>query len=107
MSLYKRKDSPYWWVKLSHNGQPLQKSTGTADRRQAQQLHDKWKAQRWEQERLGVKPSHTWEEAVLRYLDESSHKASIETDKHHLRWLQPQLEGMELTAINRDVGDRL
>lgn len=33
MSLYKRKDSSHWWIKFSHLGQTIQRSTGTADKR--------------------------------------------------------------------------
>ncbi len=51
MSLYKRKDSSQWWVKLSHNGKSLQKSTGTSDDAKAQEYHDKLKASLWERER--------------------------------------------------------
>lgn len=107
MSLYKRKNSPYWWVKLSHKGQRLQESTGTANKRQAQEFHDKRKSELWEQQRLGVKPRHSWEEAVLRHLAESTHKATLVTDKYHLRWMQPHLEGMDLNDIDRTVIDRL
>ena len=56
MSLFKRKDSPYWWVKLNHKGRRLQQSTGTADNAKAQEYHDKLKASLWDQERLGIKP---------------------------------------------------
>ena len=31
MSLFKRKGSPYWWIKITHNGRAIQKSTRTAD----------------------------------------------------------------------------
>src|SRR6267143_2221619 len=76
MSLFKRKDSPHWWVKFTHNGRRLQQSTGTADERKAREYHDKLKASLWDQDRLGIKPSHSWNEAVVRYLAETTHKAS-------------------------------
>ena len=53
MTLYKRKDSAYWWIKLpAIKGElkPFYCSTGTANKRQAQKLHDKLKTERWEQE---------------------------------------------------------
>ena len=107
MSLYQRKDSPNWWVKITHEGGCLQHSTGTAARRQAQEYHDKLKASLWEQARLGAKPSYTWNEAVVRYLEETSHKASQGTDKTHLRWLDPYLNGLKLEAINRELLDKI
>ena len=85
----------------------MSESNGNAKQRQAQELHDKRKAELWEQERLGVKPRRSWDEAVLRYLGEEVNKKSVGDDKLHLRWLQPRLEGMDLTQITRDVVDGL
>jgi integrase len=110
MSLYRRKDATIWWVKLPPirgESKPLQQSTGTADKRQAQQVHDRLAAARWEQERLGVKPRHTWEEAVLRWLLETKHKATHDDDKAKLRWLDPYLGGKYLEDIDRTLIDRI
>jgi integrase len=107
MSLYRRKDSPYWWIKLSHDGRAIQRSAGTSDRKKAREYHDKLKAQLWDALRLGVKPSHTWEEAVVRWLDEKSHKASLNDDKRNFVWLHSHLTGMTLQKIDRDCVDRI
>jgi integrase len=107
MSLFKRKDSPSWWVKLSHNGRRLQQSAGTPDKAKAREYHDKLKASLWDQERLGIKPSRTWNEAVIRYLAETSHKASQFADKAHLRWVDRFLGGMTLGRIDRELLDRI
>jgi hypothetical protein len=61
----------------------------------------------WDQERLGIKPSRTWNEAVVRYLAETSHKASQVADKAHLRWVDRFLGGMTLGAIDRELLDRI
>ena len=106
MSLFKRKDSPYWWVKLAHGGRRIQQSAGTSDKAKAREYHDKLKAALWDQERLGVKPSHSWNEAVVRYLAETSYKASQFADKSRLRWVDGHLGGVALGAINRDVPHR-
>lgn len=103
MSLYKRKTSPYWWLKIAVPGRkPIQRSTGTSDKQKALEYHDKLKAQLWDELRLGIKPDHFWNEAVLRWLNETSHKRSQEDDKAHLRWLHPYLDGINLKAIDRD-----
>jgi len=107
MSLYKRKDSPHWWIKLNRNGRRVQKSTGTADKRKAQEYHDKLKAKVWDEIRLGVKPEHTWNEAVVRWVREKAHKASRNDDQMHLRWLHAYLDGVKLPAINRELLDHI
>lgn len=65
MSLYKRKGSPFWWVRFSHNGRRVQKSAGTAERALAEQYEARLKRELWEQDRLGVKPRRSWREAVV------------------------------------------
>ncbi|CAG0942230.1 Tyrosine recombinase XerC [Anaerolineae bacterium] len=107
MSLFKRKDSPYWWIKLNHNGQRIQQSTGTSDKAKAEELHDKLKASLWDEARLGIKPRHAWKDAVVRYLAETTHKASQASDKIHLRWLDQYLGGAMLGEINRSMLDRI
>lgn len=110
MSLYRRKDSPYWWVKfppIRGESKALSRSTGTADRRKAQQVHDRIAAKRWEQDRLGVKPRHTWDEAAVRWLLETKHKATHRDDKAKLRWLDPYLGGKALDDIDRTLVDRI
>lgn len=107
MSLYKRKDSPYWWIKFNVNGRRLQRSTGTADKQKAQEYHDKVRVQLWDETRLGIKPRHTWKEAVVRYVRETSHKATHKVDLMHLRWLNSFLGHLALNAINRDELDRI
>lgn len=107
MSLYKRGDSPNWWVKLSHNGRTIQRSAGTTDRRKAKEYHDKLKAQMWDEARLGHRPSRTWEEAVIRWIDEKGHKASLHDDKMHFRWLHGLLAGKRLEDVNRELVDQL
>lgn len=109
MSLYRRKDSPNWWVKLSvpGGGAPIQRSTGIADRKKAQQLHDRLKAELWDQLNLGIKPRYTWNEAVVRYVSECQGKKSLEKDKMHLRWIDPHWNGTALADINRTRVDAL
>lgn len=107
MSLFKRKDSPYWWIKISHDGRAIQESTGTSNRAKAQEYHDKLKASLWDQARLGVKPRYAWNDAVVRYLAETSYKVSQVSDKIHLRWLDRYLGGVMLDEINRSMLDRI
>jgi len=107
MSLFKRNGSPYWWIKITHNGRPVQKSSGTTDKAKAQEYHDKLKVQLWDQDRLGIKPRYSWKDAVVRYLAETTGKATQTTDMSHLRWLDPYLSGKMLDEINRDLLEKI
>ncbi len=107
MSLFKRKGSSFWWVKVVVKGRRVQQSSGTTDRLRAEEFHDKLKVSLWEQERLGIKPDRVWQEAVVRYLGETSHKASQDADKSHFRWLDPHLRDASLKDIKRDCLEKL
>ena len=108
MSLYKRKDSPYWWIKLTIPGHaPVQESTRTANKRQAREYEKHREAELWRELKLGDKPRHTWEEAVLRYLEETTEKRDHHGDRQRLAWLHPYLEGHRLDTISRDQIDRI
>jgi integrase len=102
MSLYRREDSPHWWIQVVDPARRrVQQSTGTADRVKAQELHDRIKVKIWDQKRLGVKAIHGWEEAVLRWLSEKTEKVTLANDKVHLRWLDRHLRGRTLSEIDR------
>lgn len=58
-------------------------------------------------DKLGEKPRRIWNEAVVRWLKDQAHKATIETDKIHLRWLDRFLKDKYLDAINRDLLDKI
>ena len=106
MSLRKR-GSVWWLDMLAPRGERVRRSTGTEHKALAQELHDKLKAELWRVARLGERPSRTWNDAAVRWLKESSHKATLDMDKAHLRWLHRFLDGRELEAISRSLVDRI
>ena len=106
MSLYKRNNT--WWVRFtSPGGERVRRSTGTSNRTEAQEFYDRLRAQYWRVQRLGEKPDRTWQEAVVRWLQESREKATLEDDKVHLRWLDGHLRECLLHEIGRDTIDQL
>lgn len=107
MSLYKRGDSPNWWVRISHGGRRIQQSTGTSDEAKAREYHDRLKASLWDEERLGKKPDRSWKEAVVRWTAESRYKASHEADLMHLKYLDRFLGDKRLAGIDRALVDRI
>jgi integrase len=88
-------------------GERIRESTGTEDRKLAQEYHDRLKAKCWDVEKLGGKPERGWQEAVMRWLDETQHKATQHDDIMHLRWLDSFLGQQTLATITRDLIDGL
>ncbi|MDX1838197.1 tyrosine-type recombinase/integrase [Legionella taurinensis] len=101
MALYRRNE--VWWISITHDGQRIQRSTGTANKLAAQEYHDKFKAELWSLAKLQSKAVYSWRDAVLRWLKENGHKRSINDDKTHLRWLDGYLKNYQLHEINRDL----
>ena len=106
MALWKR--AGIYYVKLtSPDGTLLRRSTGTTDRKKAEEYHDKLKAQLWDLARLKQKPKRTWDEAALRWLKEKAHKRSYRDDVTRIRWFTKHLRGRTLDQVSRALIDRL
>lgn len=106
MSLHRRGKT--WWVRFTApNGQRVRRSTGTEDRKEAEEFHDQLKAKYWRVTRLGEKQERTWNEAAIRWIRETTHKVTHNQDKAKLRWLDRFLRDKPLTAIDRDLIDEI
>lgn len=66
MSLYRV--GTIWYVDLQTGRGRTRRSSGTADRRQAQEYHDQLAAAAWRENRLGDAPARTWADAVAEWL---------------------------------------
>ena len=101
MSLIKR--SSTWWVSFTTpRGERIRRSAQTENKSQAQEFHDKLKAEYWSVQVVGNKPKYTWDEAGVKWLSEMSHKKTHLEDVRKLAWLQQYLRGRVLSEISRD-----
>jgi integrase len=66
VSLYRR--GSIWWIELTQNGRRIRESAGTADKKAAQEYHEKRKGEIWRQGKLGEAPPVTWGQAVAKWL---------------------------------------
>ncbi|MBK1699780.1 tyrosine-type recombinase/integrase [Thiococcus pfennigii] len=106
--LYRRHNSSRWWVRFTTpDGREIRQSAGTTDKKAAEEYEARLKQDLWRQARLGERPRHTWQEAVVRWVEETSGKASHADDLSHLRWLDPHLCGHQLEEIDRERIDAL
>ena len=98
--LYRRTDSPYWWVNLVlPDGSRVCKSTRLKVLKDAEEYVTRLKAEAYEAARTGIPREHTWQEAVVQYLEDSVDKRSLRDDKDHLKQLDPYLRGKRLQDI--------
>jgi hypothetical protein len=75
--LFKR--GKIWYYKFTVKGRTVYRSTGTDDKEQAQEIEAKAHYAAFNQLKLGEKPRYAWQDAVIRWLNESENK-SIETE---------------------------
>lgn len=106
MSLYKRGD--VWWIRFTGpQGQRIRRSTGTTDKEAAQEYHDRLKAELWRVARLGERPQYLWNDAVVKWLKEKTHKNSLDKDIRIFKWVDPYLRDKRLSDINRALLDEI
>ncbi len=91
--LYRRQDSPYWWIKtVLPDGRRVCKSTRLIVLEDAEECLIRLKAEAYEAARTGIPVEQKWQTAVLRYLEDNADKRSLPDDKDHLLKLDPDSE---------------
>lgn len=88
MPLYRRPGSAHWWVRI---GRKTRRSTGTADREQAEEFERVLKERLWRRDKLGDRSSVSWNEAAERWLRDS--KRERKRDREILEWLSKAENG--------------
>lgn len=102
MSLYKR--GGIWWIRFTTpDGREIRETAATADRKAAQELHDTRKAELWRQAKLGERPRYTWQQAVIRWIEEHPDRKSLRIVKHALVQADPLLGRLYLDEVNAEV----
>jgi integrase len=94
MPLYRRAGSRHWWVRI---GRKTRKSTGTADREQAEEFERALAERLWRRDRLGDRSAVSWREASERWLKDSRRRRS--RDRELLAWLAEDLNEQPVSAV--------
>jgi integrase len=102
MSIRKR-EGGIWHIDIrTPDGKRVRQTAGTADRKEAQEYHDKLKHELWRVGKMGERPMHTWNDAAVRLLKESAHLADCSNRAIHLRHFRKFFSGRSLSSITRD-----
>lgn len=101
--LYKRHTRGNYWCRFSVGHREVRQSCGTADRKAAEDFEEILRGRIWREVKLGER-SHTWTEAVERWLKDAQVRPS--TTKRNatiLAWFEEPLAGLKLTDITPGV----
>lgn len=101
MSLYRHPKSAYWWVRFTIGGQEVRQSTGTKERKQAEEYEHDLRGRYWRAVRLGQE-HHTWKEARERWVRERATKRSLERDERIFAEYA-ELDAVALRDITRET----
>jgi len=94
MRLYHRNGSGHWWVRV---GRKTRKSTGTADRGQAEEFARILEERLWRQRKLGDRAAISWNEAGTRWLTDSARRRT--RDRWFLKWLKEEIGEYTVSAV--------
>lgn len=84
------------------SGKRVRKSLGTTDKRQAQELHDRLKAEAWRVDQIGELPTRTFDECCLRWLDEKETKKTLDDDRVKMQFFMQHLSGVDVSTITAE-----
>jgi integrase len=102
--LYKRKDSPYWWIKtVLADGRRVCQSTRLKVLEDAEEFVIRLKADAYEAARTGIPVERYWQDAVVQYLEDNADKRRLFYDQAHFQKLDPYLRGYRLRDINMNA----
>ena len=102
--IYRRDDSRLWWIATTlPNGQRIRQSAGTCDRTEAEALLAQLKVEAFREAKFGIKPTRSWQEAVVRYLSGKQQLRSFKDVQRICRRLDPYLGTLNLREISGDV----
>ena len=102
--LYRRQDSPYWWVKIVlPDGRQVCRSTRLKVLADAEEYLIRLKAEAYEAARTGIPVECNWQDAVVQYLEDNADKRRLFYDQAHFQKLDPYLRGYRLRDINMNA----
>lgn len=102
MSIRQRKG--VWYVDFyAPSGERIRHSAGTADKKAAQEYHDRLKAQLWRQHRLGEQKHRSYSEAALRYLETCAGQSDYDSKVRYVAYWRQHIGHLMIHEITADA----
>ncbi len=104
MSIFKHPQSGKWWLDFTPPGcKRIKRSTGTTDRKAAQELHDKLKAESWRVVQLGEQVERLFDDAALEFLKASEGQSDYGTKVRHVTYFRAYFGGKTLRSLTSEA----
>jgi len=104
MAVRRRKDGRWFVDFYDPSGRRVREVVETTDRREAQEYHDKLKAELWKVSKLGHRARVPFATAAARWLREKAKKASLRNDILHIKFWRGHYTYLdEITRENADL----
>lgn len=107
MSIKKRGET--WHVDIvAPDGSRIRKSTGTTEKRKAQEYHDRLKSELWEVNKLNKKPIRLFEEAIILLLKDGQGQSKFYCKQAHAEYFLKIFSGRDLSSITgEEIADSI
>lgn len=92
-----------YWLDVQIGGQRLRKSLDTNDKKLADEAYARELSEFYRTRKFKERPKKTFKDATGRWLEERSHKRSIQDDKDKIEYLAPKLGAKKLVDLDRDT----
>lgn len=103
MPIRKRKGSDAWYIDFrTPGGGRVRQTSGTTDRKEAEELEAKLKHEAWRVTKLGERPRRTFDDAAVRLLQECAGTSDYTNKCIHIRHWRQHFSGRYLDSLRRD-----
>lgn len=104
MSIRKDKLSGIYQIAISPpgGGARIRCSAGTKDRQAAQEYHDRLKASLWRQAKLGEMPDKIFQDAAVRFLQETAGQRDYATKQRHVAYWRGKFADRTIRSLTSD-----
>ena len=103
MRIYKRENSPNWWITWrDRDGKRIRRSSGTANRKLAEALAASWIKEDFMEEHFGKKPDIAFSEVLLRYakaLKRKNPEHFMDKTRYRIKFLAERFEGHKVSEL--------
>ena len=104
MAIFRHPKTGVYYLDITEpSGQRIRRSAGTKSKVEAQELHDKVRAEMWRIDKLNQRRTVTFDEAAVEFLKASAHQRDYRSKVQHIRYWREKFGGQSLRSLTTDA----